>query len=36
VQEAEPDPSAEPGVETDKKSKKKKKKAEADDPFGDS
>ena len=36
VQEAEPDPSAEPGVETDKKSKKKKKKAEAEDPFGDS
>jgi hypothetical protein len=36
VKEAEPDPTEEPGVETDKKSKKKKKKAEADDPFGDS
>ncbi len=36
AREAEPDPGAEPGVETDKKSKKKKKKAEANDPFGDS
>ncbi len=33
---AEPDPSAEPGVETDKKSRKKKKKNAEDDPFGDS
>jgi hypothetical protein len=36
VTPAEPDPGAEPGVETDKKSNKKKKKHAADDPFGDS